>query len=62
MSDLSEAATAPKPADHMRTLHEKDQEKRLIVVLEKASLETVKVSNLLRSLCSFLFTVSIWKN
>jgi len=42
MSDLSEAE-ASKPADHLRTLHEKDQEKRLIVVLEKASLETVKV-------------------
>jgi len=42
MSDLSEAVVS-KPADHLRTLHEKDQEKRLIVVLEKASLETVKV-------------------
>jgi len=46
MSDLSEATAASKPADHLRTLHEKDQEKRLIVVLEKASLETVKVGNL----------------
>jgi len=31
-----------KPPNHLRTLHEKDQEKRLIVVLENASLETVK--------------------
>lgn len=42
MTGLSEAVIS-KPADHLRTLHEKDQEKRLIVVLEKASLETVKV-------------------
>ena len=42
MSSSSEAVM-PKPADHLRTLHEKDQDKRLIVVLEKASLETVKV-------------------
>jgi len=42
MAESSEAVTS-KPADHLRTLHEKDQEKRLIVVLEKASLETVKV-------------------
>jgi len=42
MSDSSEAVMS-KPADHLRTLHEKDQAKRLIVVLEKASLETVKV-------------------
>merc|ERR1712002_823134 len=31
-----------KPS-HLRTLHEKDQDKRLIVILEKASLETIKV-------------------
>jgi len=45
MSDSSETV-ASKPADHLRTLHEKDQHKRLIVVLEKASLETVKVRTL----------------
>ena len=39
---MSEAVMS-KPADHFRTLHEKDQERRLIVVLENASLETVKV-------------------
>jgi len=32
-----------KAPNHLRTLHEKDQEKRLIVILERASLETVKV-------------------
>lgn len=32
-----------KLPNYLRTLHERDQEKRLIVVLEKASLETVKV-------------------
>ncbi|XP_070573295.1 ribosomal RNA small subunit methyltransferase NEP1-like [Ptychodera flava] len=33
----------PKPAKILKTLHEKDDKKRLIVVLERASLETVKV-------------------
>jgi hypothetical protein len=32
-----------KLPNFLRTLHERDQEKRLIVVLENASLETVKV-------------------
>ena len=32
-----------KLPNHLRTLHERDQEKRLIVVLERASLETIKV-------------------
>jgi len=60
MSDLSEAAVS-KPADHLRTLHEKDQEKRLIVVLEKASLETVKVSRFLyvAFYCFLLFLLKL---
>ncbi|XP_048880872.1 ribosomal RNA small subunit methyltransferase NEP1 [Brienomyrus brachyistius] len=33
----------PKPAKQMRNLHEKMSEKRLVVVLEGATLETVKV-------------------
>ena len=32
-----------KAHNHLRSLHERDQEKRLVVILEKASLETVKV-------------------
>jgi len=31
-----------KSANHLRTLHEKDQAKRLIVILEESSLETIK--------------------
>ena len=33
-----------RPKQHLRTLHEKDQTKRLIIILEDASLETVKVT------------------
>ena len=33
-----------KRAKHLETLHERDQARRIIVVLERASLETVKVS------------------
>ncbi|XP_028984916.1 ribosomal RNA small subunit methyltransferase NEP1 [Betta splendens] len=33
----------PRPAKHLRSLHERMTEKRLVVVLEGASLETVKV-------------------
>ena len=36
-------ATVKKSPNHLRTLHEKDREKRLIVILEKSSLETIKV-------------------
>lgn len=36
----------PKPAKQMRNLHEKMSEKRLVVVLEGATLETVKVLQL----------------
>ena len=32
-----------KVSEHLRTLHEREQERRLIVILEKASLEAVKV-------------------
>ena len=39
-----------KTPNHLRTLQERDQEKRLIVVLEKASLETVKVGLLAMTL------------
>jgi len=60
MSDLSEAVIS-KPADHLRTLHEKDQAKRLIVVLENASLETVKVRIYVspQSFCVVLMTAVI---
>ena len=59
MTDLSEAIMS-KPADHLRTLHEKDQEKRLIVVLENASLETVKVRILYPSTAfSLIYVVSM---
>ena len=33
----------PKPAKHLRTLHDRMTERRLVVVLEGATLETVKV-------------------
>ncbi|XP_006642472.3 ribosomal RNA small subunit methyltransferase NEP1 [Lepisosteus oculatus] len=33
----------PKPAKHLRTLHDRMTEKRLVVILEGATLETVKV-------------------
>ncbi|KAK6477347.1 ribosomal RNA small subunit methyltransferase NEP1 [Huso huso] len=33
----------PKPAKHLRTLHDKMTERRLVVVLEGATMETVKV-------------------
>lgn len=33
----------PKPAKHQRSLHDQMTEKRLVVVLEGATLETVKV-------------------
>ena len=35
--------TPKKIPNHLKSLHERDQEKRLVVILEKASLETVKV-------------------
>lgn len=33
----------PKPAKHLRSLHDRMAERRLVVILEGASLETVKV-------------------
>lgn len=33
----------PKPAKHMRSLHDRMAERRLVVILEGATLETVKV-------------------
>jgi rRNA small subunit pseudouridine methyltransferase Nep1 len=39
----SERTDSVKAPNHLRTLHEKDQAKRLIVILENASLETAKV-------------------
>ena len=33
----------PKPAKHLRSLHDRMAEKRLVVILEGASVETVKV-------------------
>lgn len=39
-----------KSPKHLRTLHERDQGKRLIVVLEHASLETIKVGHRERTL------------
>ena len=40
---MAESEFAERTPQHIRSLHERDQEKRLIVILEKASLETVKV-------------------
>ena len=37
------AESEKKLPNYKRSLHEREQEKRLIVILEKASLETVKV-------------------
>jgi len=34
----------PKPAKHLRSLHDRMAERRLVVILEGASLETVKVN------------------
>ena len=34
----------PKPAKHMRSLHDRMAERRLVVILEGATLETVKVN------------------
>lgn len=43
-----------KIPNHLRSLHDRDQEKRLIVVLENASLETAKVkSYIFRSILYF---------
>jgi rRNA small subunit pseudouridine methyltransferase Nep1 len=42
-AESAEVVNSEKLPSHLRTLHEKDQEKRLIVVLENASLETAKV-------------------
>ena len=33
----------PKPAKHLRSLHDRMADRRLVVILEGASLETVKV-------------------
>ena len=38
----------PKPAKHMRSLHDRMAERRLVVILEGATLETVKVKTLPR--------------
>lgn len=35
----------PKPAKHLRSLHDRMAERRLVVILEGASLETVKVNH-----------------
>lgn len=35
----------PKPAKHLRSLHDRMAERRLVVILEGASLETVKVKH-----------------
>ena len=42
MADSGEPV-AKRPKNHLRSLHEKQQQKRLIVVLERSSLEAVKV-------------------
>lgn len=41
-SDEAKGFKKAKP-QHLQTLHERDQSKRLIVILEGASLETIKV-------------------
>ena len=44
MASADENERRHKTPNHLRTLHEKDQAKRLIIVLEDASLEVIKVS------------------
>lgn len=41
----------PKPAKHLRSLHDRMSERRLVVILERASLETVKVKRSGLCLC-----------
>lgn len=43
-NDYEEDVGPPKPKKIPKTLAEKDSEKRLIVILENACLETIKVS------------------
>ena len=43
-NDYEEDLGPPKPKKVPKTLAEKDSEKRLIVILENACLETIKVS------------------
>ena len=43
MAEYEPPTKKVKAPNHLRTLHERDQEKRLIIILEKSSLETVKV-------------------
>lgn len=50
---MAENERPKKLPNHLRSLHERQQEKRLIVILEKASLETVKVGD-----CRFLDSLS----
>lgn len=42
----------PKPAKHLRSLHDRMSERRLVVILERASLETVKVKRSGLCLCN----------
>lgn len=62
----------PKPAKHLRSLHDRMAERRLVVILEGASLETVKVNHyshryVFLSRCLFLLALmlhalsQIWK-
>lgn len=46
----------PKPAKHLRSLHDRMAERRLVVILEGASLETVKVHD--HSRC-YLFCIML---
>ena len=49
-NDYEDDLEPAKPKKVPKTLAEKDSEKRLIVILENASLETIKVHHLERSL------------
>ena len=46
----------PKPAKHLRSLHDRMAERRLVVVLEGASLETVKVKRVVTTEVYLFFT------
>ena len=44
IASVTMASVKKKTPNHLKSLHERDQEKRLVVILEQSSLETVKLS------------------
>lgn len=53
-NDYEDDPGISRPKKIPKTLVEKDSEKRLIVILENASLETIKVSTWCMCVCIFL--------